>query len=217
MVAVLGLLCWHTARPNAGAGLYVPAGWTAKLSAYQACQLATLWLCEMQMILFTQARTQMVAHANAVDIINDIQFVRLRTPQDLAEEGAAMSHCVATYSPQLARGGSFIWSLRARNEDRLATLEIRLKPNGRPVMVQLRARANEDVSHQIWQAVQIWLAGWSEPMPTKVVAVSAHPDARTWAHLWKPYWREKGMGMLLPLHPSKRGLETLMDAVDNLD
>lgn len=211
-VAVLALLAWHADMPHEGAGLYVPAGWTPRFGAIEACRLASRWLCELQMVLYTQARASRLAMANDANEVCGITFVRLRTPQELAEEGSIMKHCVATYAPGMAKGRSFLWSLRDECGSRIATLEVCIMPNGRPRSAQLRAVANADVPHRVWQAVQVWLGGWSEPPPATTKAIYS-PDARTWAHLWKPYWRAKGMGALLPLRPPAEGLDPLHDAL----
>lgn len=211
-VAVLALLAWHADMPYEGAGLYVPAGWTPRVGAIEACRLASRWLCELQMVLYTQARASTLAMANDASEVGGITFVRLRTPQELAEEGSIMKHCVATYASDLAKGSSFLWSLRDANGSRIATLEVYIMSNGRPRSAQLRAAANADVPHRVWQAVQVWLGGWSEPSPATNKAMDS-PDARTWAHLWKPYWRAKGMGALLPLRPPAEGLDPLHDAL----
>ena len=213
-VAVLGLLAWHAERPHAGAGLHVPAGWRCQVGLHEARRLAGLWLFELQMVLYTQVRAGTLARANDATCVGGTNFVRLRTPQELAEEGSIMHHCVATYAPDLATGQSFLWSLRDETGARIATLEVRMSANGRPHVAQLRARANADVPHRVWQSVQIWLGGWGEPQAASAKP-DALPDARTWAHLWKPYWRTKGMGAFLPLRPPCQGLDPLLEALDH--
>jgi hypothetical protein len=63
-------------------------------------------------------------------------FVALRTPLSLAEEGAGMRHCVGTYINTVMHGDCSIIAIR-RGDARLATMELR---KGR--IHQLKGRAN---------------------------------------------------------------------------
>ena len=71
-------------------------------------------------------------------------IAELRSTQELAEEGAAMRHCVASYARPCAAGRSSIWSLRMRIESgrvvRLATIEVRARDG---TIVQVRRQANK--------------------------------------------------------------------------
>jgi hypothetical protein len=53
----------------------------------------------------------------------EFEFVALRSGRELAEEGAAMKHCVASYLESVSRGSSRIYSIR-RDGERVATLEL---------------------------------------------------------------------------------------------
>ena len=61
-------------------------------------------------------------HPDAVEIAG-LDFVALRTPRDLAQEGAAMRHCVFTYLQYVSSGSSHIVGVR-RGGERVATLEL---------------------------------------------------------------------------------------------
>lgn len=53
----------------------------------------------------------------------NFEFIALRTPSDIAQEGAAMKHCVASYIPRVIAGDCHIVSIR-KNGERAATLEL---------------------------------------------------------------------------------------------
>jgi hypothetical protein len=71
------------------------------------------------------------------------EVVERLTAEALREEGAAMGHCVASYTPRCATGATSIWSLRVLHEGertvRLATIEVR---NRDRTVVQVRRRYN---------------------------------------------------------------------------
>lgn len=84
----------------------------------------------------------------ADDAIHDgYAFHALRTPQDLAEEGTAMRHCVATYVSSVANGRSHIVSIR-RNGARVATLEL----DRSWLRVQCKGKANSQPSGDVLTA-----------------------------------------------------------------
>jgi hypothetical protein len=57
--------------------------------------------------------------------IGGLQFIELTTPEELKEEGAAMRHCVWSYSRDCQRpGGSHIISLRNATGNRLSTIHL---------------------------------------------------------------------------------------------
>lgn len=55
--------------------------------------------------------------------VNGLTFLALRTPLEIAKEGKAMRHCVASYIPIVFNGDGHIVSVRA-GEKRVATLEL---------------------------------------------------------------------------------------------
>jgi hypothetical protein len=76
-------------------------------------------------------------HPDELSAMN-LSFVALRTPSDIAQEGTAMRHCVASYIPRVIKGDCHIVSMR-RGEDRTATLEISRDWR----LVQLKRRFNK--------------------------------------------------------------------------
>ena len=79
-----------------------------------------------------------------------ITATALRTPLELAVEGARMKNCVAGYEPQCRSGQSRIFSL-ARGERQIATLEIRMDGDSWRV-AQVRGRQNGMASEETKQA-----------------------------------------------------------------
>lgn len=81
-----------------------------------------------------------------------LTFVALRTPLALADEGAVMRHCVATYVQTVFDGHSHIVGVR-RGETRLATLEM-----GKGLSLkQLKAKANGEPPHEVRMAAVAYL------------------------------------------------------------
>lgn len=80
---------------------------------------------------------------------DDLFFVALRTPIDLAEEGSAMHHCVATYIQNVASGNSHIISIRD-NERRVATAGFGRKW----ALIQLKGPCNAQVTAAIRGAAE---------------------------------------------------------------
>lgn len=58
-----------------------------------------------------------------VSVHNGLEFVALRTPVSLAEEGAQMRHCVGTYVQDVIRGRCSIVGVR-QGQTRVATIEL---------------------------------------------------------------------------------------------
>jgi hypothetical protein len=71
------------------------------------------------------------------------QLVELLDSRQLAAEGQAMSHCVATYARRCCFGRSTIWSLRREHAGETSSmLTIEIDPKGR-VIVQIRGPHND--------------------------------------------------------------------------
>jgi hypothetical protein len=88
------------------------------------------------------------------------KIVELLDSRELAQEGRAMRHCVATYARACASGYSSIWSLRHRwlDEDAArSVLTVEVRPATR-MIVQLRGRANSRASGLPLELVRQWAA-----------------------------------------------------------
>jgi PcfJ-like protein len=112
-----------SARNIAGATFNLQWGWA------RANEEMRLWhdqiTCEKMLrgTVFTPtSKIDLGAHPDQFDAMG-LEFVALRTPQDVAQEGSVMRHCVASYIPNIIRGDCHIISLR-RGEERAATIEL---------------------------------------------------------------------------------------------
>lgn len=75
---------------------------------------------------------------------------------ELAAEGRAMDHCVATYTSRCAKRTSTIWSVRIERQgsrERVVTVEI--DPESREV-VQAKARSNEEPDEPCLEILRRW-------------------------------------------------------------
>ena len=85
-----------------------------------------------------------------------LKIVELRTSADLAEEGRAMRHCVATYAGSCAGGRVSIWSLLTSDGSamrRRVTVEVR---NESRSIVQVRGRLNRKMKAAERDALRRW-------------------------------------------------------------
>jgi hypothetical protein len=98
-------------------------------------------------------------------------ITELITSEELAEEGAALGHCVATYRALCETGQSSIWSLSVADAsgriDRLLTLEVR---NWRRELVQARGQSNRVAQPDELRILRLWaqagglsLSSWLVP------------------------------------------------------
>jgi len=87
----------------------------------------------------------------------EFEITELLTADELAEEGKAMSHCVASYALACGSGRSSIWSLRVRIESgrvvRLATVEVR---RGDGTVVQVRRKSNKQPTERELSVIRRW-------------------------------------------------------------
>ena len=87
--------------------------------------------------------------------IDGLEIIPIDNSADLYREGAAMHHCVGTYSTDVRHGRCYIYSIR-RNGERLATAAI-VRKEGRPVLQEIRGPCNVEVSDKIKAAARRWL------------------------------------------------------------
>jgi len=85
-----------------------------------------------------------------------VSIVELLSSFELAQEGRAMRHCVATYAGECIQGKASIWSLRAttrQGQKRLLTIE--LDPRARTVR-QARRLVNRPAGPRDREIVALW-------------------------------------------------------------
>ncbi len=213
--AILGLFAWHSARPLLEASQTIARPWKADMSVQEVRASTERWINTLHVPLYGHVRDVRLAAANPERVVNGIEFVRLRTPEDLLDEGQAMNHCVASYVASMAKGCSLIYSLREK-EQRVATLEVRFpRVNfGRPLGEQLRGPNNAEPPHHVWTAMHAWLAGWRDPKDCiPPCGCTMSPDRAVWQRLWKPYWMAKGLMHFLHFVPEHDALRPALHAL----
>lgn len=85
--------------------------------------------------------------------VEKIAILEIATSKELAQEGRALRHCVYSYSWQIQRGGTSIWSYRVDGE-RALTIEVR-NPERR--IVQVRGRNNRVPTKQEMAQIDRWV------------------------------------------------------------
>jgi hypothetical protein len=66
-----------------------------------------------------------------------------------------MRHCVGSYDRRVAKGVSYIYSVR-QGDERIATVEL-VRSNGQVRLGQIRGRCNAQPSNEVCTAVRKWL------------------------------------------------------------
>lgn len=104
------------------------------------------------------------AHPDTKDMVGYV-FTALRTPRQIADEGSAMRHCVATYIRAVFNGNSHIVSIK-REGRRLATLEL-TGPKSKPLwrVAQIRGPRNSPVSPVVESGAYLYAELLKETRP----------------------------------------------------
>lgn len=131
------------------------------------------------------------------------EFLPLSGAAEIDEEAAAMRNCLRTYSADVRRGYSRLWSVR-RDRERIATLEVN-RSNNMLVVNQLCLADNASAPPPLWLAATRWLVNQDAVLPNPPSDWLATPPQReTWVQMWKPYWLAKRtVPSWLPLSPSR--------------
>jgi len=80
------------------------------------------------------------------------KIIELLNGKELAAEGRAHSHCVATYARKCLRGQASIWSMYC-NEERLLTIEVRPENY---MIVQIRGKRNRRATEKELKIIRRW-------------------------------------------------------------
>lgn len=189
---------WHARR---GADL---ARWTPSLGWARARVLTQGWLARSEFAIFGGPQDWALAR----DEVEGFLFTPLATPEDIAAEGEAMAHCVASYAREVATGDCALWSVR-RGEERVATLELATACGSEFVTVrQLFGPSNAPAPRAAWRAATLFAlaraqACESAPRPR----ATPQEAAARWRAFFEPYWAEKGgTRSWAPLEPRDGGL-----------
>ena len=158
----LAAFAWFSLHRELPAGLLIERPWHPKIGFVKAIDAADQWLDTItsQVLLDREEKCDAWLTGGR---INGYRFVSLLTQAELDEEAKALNHCVDTYAEPIADGTCRLFGIR-QGRRHVATLEIRPHPThvGRPMVVQLRGRENEEVTDAIWKAVFQWLAKQKE-------------------------------------------------------
>lgn len=102
--------------------------------------------------------------------LGEYTLAALRSGKALAEEGRAMHHCVGSYARDVIEGKSRIYSIRNRENERVATMELR----GEEGLVRDERVDNEDIYDikVTWRLYQIKAACNAKP-PTELLELLA--------------------------------------------
>jgi PcfJ-like protein len=96
--------------------------------------------------------------------IGDYDIVPIDKSAALYREGAAMHHCVGTYTDAVQSGSLYVYSVH-RDGQRVATLALARDPSSTKArLAQLRGSCNAEPPKAVTLAVQRWLRA-QEPLP----------------------------------------------------
>lgn len=158
-----------SSRGLAGASFNLDWGWA------RANEEMGLWhdqiTCEKMLrgTIFTpSSQIDLGAHPDRFDAMG-FEFVALRTPREIAQEGAAMRHCVASYIPTIIRGDCHVVSI-SRNGERAVTLELTRAWTVR----QIKRRFNKAPSNLEFSAAHFY----AELIKAKLKGATPTPEQR---------------------------------------
>jgi len=205
--AALALYAWHSQDAGGPASALMAKPWHPDIGLDEARKQAADWLerIELGLCVGDGIDDTWLAPGHRLGI----DFVPLRSVEDVLAEAQAMENCLASYGGNLADDFSRLWSLRQGGE-RVATLEIWHDHETHSLSVcQLKAKGNCDVGGDVWQVVYTWLAEQASlSLPPERAIRRARDNAR-WRSLWKGYWRDRGLKTWLPLTMGWRTLPDL--------
>lgn len=214
----LSTFAWFSAHENEPASRLIDRPWHKRMGLGTAVTNMVAWFDKVLLELSRADQHRGPGRYSKRKGKNRFTLVPLVTAQELAEEGEAMNHCVATYASAVAQGHCRIYSVRRGNR-RLATLELRW-PNhrmGRPVINQLLGHSNVAVDREVYLAVGDWLAQNQKLVCAPVISgVVDHLDETRWNAFWKSYIAEKGEQAIVTERPDGFLVARLCREVDIL-
>ncbi len=211
MFPVLAAYAWFSGQPYKPAHGLMIVPWRPEISFETALCASKSWLNRIRLKL--QLREGVIedpwlAPGEAMGLM----FEPLLSCDDLLEEAQAMHNCADQYSDRIARDCCRLWSVRRRNGQRLATMEVGQHPREPGVLdiIQLKSRHNLPAPLEVWQASHAWMAaqnGLRRPPP--MVQPSRPLDAEAWSALMYPYRKAKAGASWLPEPLTLSALATL--------
>lgn len=209
--AVLAAYAWYSGHPYKPAHALIMVPWRQEISFETALCAAKSWLNRIRLTL--QLRPGVITdpwlkpgeHKGLV-------FHPLLTAEQLLEEAQAMHNCADQYADRIARDRSRLWSVRRRNGQRFATLEIaqHVREAGVLDIVQLKARHNLPAPLEVWQAAHAWMASQDGLRRAPPLVLPSRPlDGGLWTTLMQPYRQEKNGAPWIPANLTLATLSTL--------
>lgn len=197
-IAGIGLFAWFSSRPGLEASALMLKPFTAEAEPREAVTQALDWLEHLEFPLNGAPR---IALSTDCALIDEFEFIQLRTAEDVLEEAQNMHNCLGTYAGVLAHGRDQVWSVR-KSGVRIACLHIQFEDDGGgvPVLVQIKDPHNIGVEAPVLRASYRWPLSWPE-MRVRMADVfrggaATHVNYR---RLMKPYWLAKGRRDWLPI------------------
>jgi hypothetical protein len=191
--AVLAAYAWFSGQPCKAAHRLIMAPWRPEISFETAICAAKSWLNRVRLTL--QLRPGVVTDPWLTSGEHKgLLFQPLLTAENLLEEARAMHNCADQYSDRIARDRSRLWSVRRRNGQRLATLEIaqHVREAGVLDIIQLKSRHNLPAPLEVWQAAHAWMASQEGLRRAPPLVLPSRPlDTIAWTTLMQPYRQQK--------------------------
>ena len=189
----LATFAWFSARKDEPASRLIERPWHARMGLGTAVANMAAWFDKLMLELSRADQQRGPGRYSKRKGKNRFSLLPLVTARELAEDGEAMNHCVATYASAVAQGHCRIFSVRRGNR-RVATLELRW-PNhrvGRPIINQLLGHSNVAVDREVYLAVSDWLAQNQKLICAPIVGIDNSLDESRWNAFWRSYIEEKG-------------------------
>ena len=202
MFGVLAAYAWYSGQPYRPAHSLMMVPWRPEISFETALCAAKSWLNRVRLTL--QLRPGVVTDPWLVPGEHKgLVFQPLMSADQLLEEAQAMHNCADQYADRVARDRSRLWSVRRRNGQRLATLEIGQHPREAGVLdiVQLKARHNLPAPLEVWQAAHGWMSSQDGLRRAPPLVMPSRPlDPAAWTALMQPYRDSKCGAPWLPVN-----------------
>lgn len=200
MFAVLAAYAWYSGNAHRPASSLIMVPWRPEISFETALCAAKSWLNRIRLCL--QLRPGVIADGwLEAGEHKGLTFLPLLNADQLLEEALAMHNCADQYADRIARDRSRLWSVRRRNGQRLATLEIGQHQREAGVLdiVQLKSRHNLPAPLEVWQASHAWMAAQQGLRRAPPLVLPARAlDGALWETLIQPYRQHKGGSPWLP-------------------
>ncbi len=209
--AVLAAYAWFSMQPGRQASSLIMVPWRPEISFETALCAAKSWLNRIRLSL--QLRPGVITDPwLSPGEHKGLVFQPLNCADHLLEEAQAMHNCSDQYADRIARDRSRLWSVRRRNGQRLATLEVaqHVREAGVLDIVQLKARRNLPAPLEVWQAAHAWMSMQEGLRRAPPLVLPSRPlDAMLWATLMLPYREQKGGAPWMPHNLNLASLGTL--------